>query len=243
MQVYPKIKNLIFKIYAKCKFRFQKDVYLSLGENCLTDDILKRYDLKSFSTPFSSCRSNIEYILFFEKRNYKDFLNQQFLKSEQALEKQVVRNKIIEKKIKNQYDELCSKGFEFTHHDVRKNEVKDVIQKRCNRMLRLKRKNITFLYHHRACNATNEPLLISHLNELKEIYEHRGNRVNICVFTQRIIPSNQERKVEKHIDSEIKYYTFYTYEKWEGANQDVFWARCDDDLIQKMIDDIKSSHR
>ncbi|MCQ2587766.1 MAG: papain-like cysteine peptidase [Treponema sp.] len=38
-----------------------------MGENCLPDNILSRNDLKSFSSPFSYCRSNIEYILAFEK--------------------------------------------------------------------------------------------------------------------------------------------------------------------------------
>lgn len=42
--------------------------YLSLGENCLADDILKRYKLKSFSTPYSPTRSNIEYAIQSEKK-------------------------------------------------------------------------------------------------------------------------------------------------------------------------------
>lgn len=37
-------------------------LWLSLGENCLSDAILKRHGLKSFSTPFSLCRSNVDVV-------------------------------------------------------------------------------------------------------------------------------------------------------------------------------------
>lgn len=42
-------------------------IWLSLGENCLSDNILSRHSLKSFSTPFSHARSNIDYALELEK--------------------------------------------------------------------------------------------------------------------------------------------------------------------------------
>ena len=53
----------------------EKYLYLSLGENCLPDGILKRYGLKSFSTPYSSARSNIQYAIENELNNYTELLN------------------------------------------------------------------------------------------------------------------------------------------------------------------------
>lgn len=49
------------------------NIYLSFGENCLTDRLLERHGLKSFATPFSWGLSNVEYILQIEKDKYKDF--------------------------------------------------------------------------------------------------------------------------------------------------------------------------
>ena len=56
-----------------------ENVCVSFGENCLTDDILKRHNLKSYSTPYSSSRSNIEYILQIEEDCFSDFLNPEYI--------------------------------------------------------------------------------------------------------------------------------------------------------------------
>ncbi|MFJ5369320.1 DUF1796 family putative cysteine peptidase, partial [Bosea sp. CER48] len=44
--------------------------WLSLGENCLPDNILERNGLKMFSTPFSHGRSNIEYAIQLHSEGY-----------------------------------------------------------------------------------------------------------------------------------------------------------------------------
>ena len=64
---------------------FERNVVLSLGENCLPDDILRRNGLKSFSSPYASGRSNIEYVLSFENERFGDFLNPEYLKSNMNL--------------------------------------------------------------------------------------------------------------------------------------------------------------
>jgi len=81
-------------------------------------------------------------------------------------------------------------------------------------------------------------LLIHHLQLLSEIYEARGNSVNVYLFYQVIASDENQRRVERLQNGNIYIYRFYTLEEWAGDNQDVFWARCDNDLLRVMIDDI-----
>ena len=77
-------KNTILKVIHRFD---SKNVVFSIGENCLTDDLLSRNNLKSFSSPWSTGRSNIEYILAFEREQFLDLLNPKYLKYENDGEK------------------------------------------------------------------------------------------------------------------------------------------------------------
>ncbi|MDE6435198.1 MAG: papain-like cysteine peptidase [Lachnospiraceae bacterium] len=152
--VVTKIKQVL-KVLNKETKRISRSLnrrkYLSFGENCLTDDILSRYDLKSFSSPFASGRSNVEYILQIEKDMYKDFLNLQFLEYGYDGEKKVVRQKQYNE-LSNVYDDSCMKGFEFTHHDVIADGKKRAsIERRVRRIQSLKNCTLYIFYHHRFC--------------------------------------------------------------------------------------------
>lgn len=225
----------------KAKFSEQKSIHkdklhLSFGENCLTDNILSRHQLKSFSTPYSSARSNIEYILQLEKDCFKDFLNPQYLKHEYIGNDRVTRlTKYCQ--TENHYNPWQMKGFEFTHHDVlSSSEERAKLQRRAHRMLKLKSKELNIFYHSRPHPKTDLDLLIEHLNELKKIYEHRCKTVNIFMFTQIIIDDPENRRVEHHLQNGIHIFQFYVLNEWAGEDQDIFWARCDDDLIKVMVD-------
>lgn len=214
-------------------------IIISMGENCLSDDILNRYDLKSFSSPFSSGRSNVEYILDFEKENYVDFLNPDYLKYESFNGKKVPRN-IKYVTTQNHYSDSCSHGMEFTHHDVISDpSLKKTIARRYERLQKLSKKNIVFVYHNRYCEKTDISLLVSCFEKIKQIYETRKNVVQVFIFTQKLVVAEKERRVECKELNGMKIYTFYTNNIWEGANNEIFFARCDDDLIRVMIDDIR----
>ena len=216
-------------------------VCFSIGENCLADNILDRNGLKSFSSPFASSRSNIEYILDFEKENYAHFIDTNFLKYE-CLDsgKKVPRNKKYVS-TQNKYNVSCALGFEFTHHDViDSEELRQTFIRRCERVRNLVNKNIIMLYHHRKCDQTDIGLLIHHLTDLAEIYESKQNKVDVFCFFQVIISNEKERKVETYSIGRIHIYKFYTMHVWAGDDQDIFWARCDDDLLKTMVDDIKA---
>ena len=142
--------------------------------------------------------------------------------------------------VKNHYDNLCLNGFEFTHHDViSSKKSRKTIMKRCQRMLRLKHKNVIMLYHHRLCAETDEELLISHLTDLADIYRSRNNDVSVYMFTQVIVSEENQRKVEHTVNKGVNVYKFHTLNVWSGNDENILWARCDDDLLKKMIADIR----
>lgn len=55
-------------------------LYLSLGENCLCQDIINRNGLNTFNTIYSYARSNIDYASYLESINYYKFLDRDSLK-------------------------------------------------------------------------------------------------------------------------------------------------------------------
>ena len=239
-----KIKKIIKKVTRninKIMRSFDKNIYISIGENCLCDNILERNKLKSFSSPYASGRSNIEYLIAHEKESFKDFLNTEFLQHENLTDgKKVARNKKYVS-TKNSYHSSCSEGFEFTHHDVLgSSDMKGKIQKRCERMMSLKNKNIIMLYHHRLCDGTDEELLLSDLSEFAKMYEKKNNTAYIFLFSQIIVENPEERRIERTALENVNMYKLYTLNEWSGEDQDIFWARCDDDLLKTMIDDMKS---
>ena len=215
------IKRLPVKIVRNVKKiinRNKKTLFLSFGENCLPDNILARHSVKSFSTPYASGRSNIEYILQIEKDGFQDFLNPEFMQYHDLGKKKVVRLSKYDR-IENTYYPLHSSGFEFTHHDVLQNKrARHTIAKRAKRMLGLKNKQVNIFYHSRYNEHTDETLLLRHLAELKKIYEARCQAVNVFMFTQRIVSDIKERKVEHEIKNGIHIYKFHTLHIGEGDN-------------------------
>lgn len=198
-----------------------ESVYISIGENCLADDILKRFNLKSFSSPYASSRSNIEYILQFERLQFKSFLNPTFLVPSEMYGKPVVRNnKYVE--TENHYNSSLINGFEFTHHNVLQPEHNETFRRRCNRMLFLRKKKIHMLYHHRYCKSTDLSLLTLHLSELKDIYSNRDNQVYIYCFFQSLVKNEAERRIEKQIINGIYVYQLYTMNIWGGGTERYF---------------------
>lgn len=240
---FKRVVNITKRNIKKFIKFFDKNVYFSLGENCLSDSILARFGLKSFSSPYSFGRSNIEYLLNFEKESFVSFLDSDYLKYEYVDDRKVVRNKRY-LRTENKYNPFCENGFEFTHHDVIKDKKeRNRIRKRCRRLMKLRNKKIIMLYHHRFCTETDENLLVTHLSQFAELYEKRNNNVQIYCFSQVIVTDTSQRRVEHHSSFGIEIYKFFTLHEWAGNNEDIFWARCDDDLIKTMIDDMKHNSK
>lgn len=213
---------------------------LSLGENCLPDDILKRHGVKSISTPYSSGRTNIDYALTLEKNNYSDLLNIENLVFGDAWGAKVVRSRhIID--AEDIFDPSCSKGFEFTHHNpIESIKDRESILRKINRIQSVKgTENILFLYHHRYTSKSDLNKLREKIKNFREYYTNELVKCYVGLFYQKEINDKSERKLEFHItDKTMMEFIFHTEHRWEGDDESIFWAKNDDDLIKEMLDSL-----
>ncbi|MFY8180904.1 MAG: DUF1796 family putative cysteine peptidase [Flavobacterium sp.] len=239
------LKVIIKVKYLYSKFRFwltlesTKTFYLSLGENCLTDYILSSHGLKVFSTIYSNGRSNIDYA-FLEKNNYSGLLSFENLKYDVLNDKKVVRSTMVVE-CQNIYQVLQMNGFEFTHHDVIKNEFdRESYRRKIERQLKYrKKKNFIFLYHHRINENSDFTLLFEKLLEYSKFYNTKKHFCKIIVFTQNIVNDNNDRKITYDmINDTVHFFNLSTLKNWDGDGDD-FWAKNDEDLIDKLIHQIK----
>ncbi|MFI2829467.1 DUF1796 family putative cysteine peptidase [Klebsiella aerogenes] len=245
LQSIKKIKNKVEKKYHlhMCKKnQDEKTVWLSLGENCLPDDILNRFHLKSYSSPFASCRSNIDYIISMHENNYNGLLDIKNSINGVILGKNVLRSSIYNK-CHPVYHDLHINGFEFTHHNwaVNKN-IKSSLQRRIDRFKKdIGTKNIILLYHHRKTNKSDIEYIIKRLSEFSNKLTTNGMECTIALFYQELVQCRKDRKLIKRYPSDNVYeYEFRTQNTWEGDDEKIFWGKIDDDLIKNMIFDIKS---
>jgi hypothetical protein len=211
--------------------------FLSLGENCLTDDVLNRHGLKSFSTPYSHGRTNIDYAIDLEKGNYTGLLDTEYLSYKMMANKRVVRNGKYYKSDPIFID-IHRNGFEFTHHDVIScaSHRRSCLRK-INRLKRYKgRKNIRFYYHYRMNAGRDMSLIFKKAEQFLSYYQVNSRRCTLTIFTQDIVSTHEDRDViEVRYSDSIRAYMLKTLQVWAGDDQDEFWARNDDDLIEKML--------
>ncbi|HBQ4468207.1 TPA: hypothetical protein L7197_001843, partial [Klebsiella pneumoniae subsp. pneumoniae] len=235
-----KIRKKLLAYYSElmCSLKRNNNViWLSLGENCLPDDILKRHHKKSYSSLYASGRSNIEYATQMENNNYNHLLDKDNLYFAKVGNDTVVRSSLYN--ISSQhYSELHLNGFEFTHHNPIDNvDHRLSFERRIKRMIEGKGKqNFVFLYHHRICNNTNLENARKHLKEFQKKYQAGEKKCFIIFFYQTLTKNNEQRQL-KLVNSEDNILEFHliTQHIWAGHDKDIFWARVDDDLIGRMI--------
>ncbi|WP_039057821.1 DUF1796 family putative cysteine peptidase [Enterobacter sp. Bisph1] len=237
------LKRKLINLRKKWKYRnnyLSQVFWISLGENCLADDILRRHNRKSFSSVFSAGRSNIEYILQMENDNYHHLLAKENLRHFPDGEHTVVRSTYYDK-CTGHYATRHMLGFEFTHHDpLRIKEDRCAMQRRISRQLSYRgTKNFVFLYHHRITDRSNLPQLRDHLNALLAMYNTRGCDCKMVLFYQRLIGENDPKRIDftPH-DSGLLEFVCHTHEIWEGDDLDVFWAKKDDRLFAEMFETV-----
>lgn len=231
------IKKVSNNLRIFININFSENLWLSLGENCLSDGILQRHNLKSFSTPYSNGRSNLDYALALEKINYIGYLDKTNLFYDSVNDEKVVKSSLI-KNSDNIYFTPHMSGFEFTHHDVinSENAIKN-LKRKTTRILKIRgKKNVVFLYHYRINENSNHKLLFNKAIEFVNLYISNRSNCNILVFSQKIINHPSDRKVlYKSITPNVHFFELYTEKIWTGPDQDTFWAKKDDDLIKIML--------
>lgn len=235
------LKRTVVNLHKKWRYRhnFRSEVlWISLGENCLSDDILRRHNRKSFSSVFSSGRSNIEYIIQMERDNYRNLLKHEFLQHFPDGEQTVVRSTFY-KNCAGRYSERHMLGFEFSHHDpLRVKEDNRAFKRRVKRQLTYRgNKNFVFLYHHRVTGHSDLPLLRVHLHELLSLYNVKGCDCKVVLFYQNLVAEHLPRRVDC-ISQEggLLEFVCHTHELWGGDDLETFWARKDDALFAEMFD-------
>lgn len=230
------------KLLTEWKIIFSSKLNVSVGENCLTDNILSRHNIKSFTTIYSHGRSNLDYAILLEKDGYQNILDNKYLYYAYFEKKKVVRNSYY-KLSSDIYHENQTNGFEFTYHDLlsSSSSAKKSATRKLKRLTRLAgKKNFRFFYHYR----------ISDKFDLNEIFKKAQLFLNFytttkvfknefIIFSQVLVKTEDERGLNRvNFSSNICCYLFKTTQVWEGEEGDLFWAKKDDDLIKKMISDI-----
>jgi hypothetical protein len=235
-----KVLRKVGHLYDFVRTQYHKDddyLWLSLGENCLSDSILQRSYLKSYSSIYGSARSNIDYAIQMQNQNHRGLLDKDHTVYEVLNGSNVLRSSLY-----NESDDifhgLHRNGFEFTHHDwVEKKEFVKTFERRISRTQEnIGDKNFVFLYHHRHTEKSDIQLLTKKLNEFKSIFEVNNKRCYVILFYQNIVSDSSEREISmKNEDNGVIEFILHTQNTWEGDDQDIFWARNDDDLIKEMI--------
>ncbi len=241
-----KLKKIIItkfkKIASAVKTRFTNHLWISLGENCLTDNILQRYNLKSFSTPYSHGRSNLDYALQLERIKYNKLLDSVNLNYGFIDEKDVVRSTMI-KRSDNIYHEVQMNGFEFTHHDIIKSDkAKNSLKRKIKILQRYKGiKDYIFFYHYRLNQNLSKDKIVEKAQEFSAFYKLNNRQCFLIIFTQKIVDNENQRGIYySKAANNIHFFELRTIHHWAGNDQDIFWARVDDDLIKKMISTTKN---
>ncbi|MGV8947463.1 MAG: DUF1796 family putative cysteine peptidase [Lutibacter sp.] len=217
--------------------KISKTFWLSLGENCLSDSILERHGLRTFSTVYSNGRSNIDYALFLEKNNYQKLLKTENLKYDFFKGVKVVRSTSVVD-CDPIFLDLQMNGFEFTHHDVIGNKKHiESCRRKIERQLKFRKKrNFIFLYHHRLNETSDFNLLFKKLYEFSKFYSTKTYFCKMIIFSQNIVKDNSERNISyKKINDSVHFFNLATLKIWDGDTDD-FWAKNDTDLIQQLIE-------
>lgn len=190
-------------------------IYISLGENCLADILIRRMGKRAIISPFSSCDSNIDYIISLEESNYEGFLKRLITGDDG-----VVKN--IEMSCDDIYFERNSNGFRFAHHNPITNS---------NHLNSIERSQKVFLYHHRINDKTNVAKLAEKLFKFSKFYKQS----TCALFYQKQINSIEDRGLILNIINGVLVFEFNTEKIWNGSDFNIFGAKCDEDLIKEMF--------
>lgn len=215
-------------------------VFCSIGENCLGQGVLDRFELPSIVSPFSWGRSNIDYVQSIVDEDFVDFLNPAFLCYRERYQKRLLTNWKY-KCTEGLFEPSVSQEFEFTHHDVlASDEARASMQRKVDRFRNLVKSDeaTVFLYHHRSF-ADIEPVIHKLRQFAASVGHTRSAPTSVVAFTQGLVSDDSERRLEHRQIGNISLYVLHTRKVWGGNDKDVFWGIVDDDLFGPMLEQIK----
>lgn len=211
--------------------------YVSIGENCLVDELLKKVMLKAESYPFGSGRFNIDYITSVVQEDFKNLLLTENLKYETVDGKQVVKNTFY--KTKN--DIFCptvSSDYEFTHHDVLNEKDKQSIERKIARFKEMMKSGdkVVFIYNYRYSTKQNVSKVTALLNDFLQLIKTKYNKnADVILFYQTL--NDKKREYTITTSGNVTLCEFITKEAWVG--DDNYDGSKDMDLFRKVLADKK----
>lgn len=212
-------------------------LWFALGENCMPIEVLRRHNKNAPSTPFSTGRLDIEHVEYFERTNYRDLINPNYLIEANAITDKCYLNVI--KKSSGIFRPGRHRYVEFTHHNPIDENDKKTITRRIQRMKearKIENKKILF-YHHRSKWGFKYTK-----NKIKEL----GNNIlslynentQLIAYSQTVVENEEDRALKMISTSKnrVIFCDFKTLNLWAGNNKDIFFGRCDDDLFKLMFE-------
>lgn len=195
-------------------------VNISLGENCLIDELLSKYGIKKESYAFGSVRTNIEYDFEIIKDNFEDLLKSDLLVKKQVNGSQAVKNKKYSKVQNDIYCSTVIDSFEFTHHNVLDNnkDIESYNRKIERTKIALESNDIIFWYHYRYSTNNNLEILIKQFDVFIKYLSKKNNKkkYHICIFTQII--SDDIHFINEQYNNNINIVKCYEKNIWSGAD-------------------------
>jgi glycosyltransferase involved in cell wall biosynthesis len=220
---------------TRTKSTINEYVFTSIGENCLSQGLLKRYKLNSLISPFSWGRSNIDYIIQLVQEDFQDLLNPTCLEEKNISGKTVIVNNKYHCNI-SAFSREVANGFEFTHHNIKDDgEVHKSYLRKIERFKSLIVNNQVgiLLYHHRNQSGRNLAYIESQLVRLLSILPNKN--LFIINFSQLIVANVAQRGLSIDRNNNVFNVVLSTEKFWGGNNKDEFWGIIDDDLLKQMI--------
>ena len=221
--------------------------FVSIGENCLFQDVIRRHGFKTAVGPFSWGRSNIDYVIDLVKEDFVDLLNPNFLIHREMWGlapatniKYICKPGIYEKSVCN--------GFEFTHKDVISSvDDKENTERKIQRFKEIVLNPtgpLVLTYHYRYVpNAIRDTeYVIKKLKELRSLIStyRDGDAPEILMAQQTLVDTTEERNVYLEVIDDIHVANFSTRSCWTGKDDYVFGV-VDDDLFDQCFKDLKKT--
>lgn len=213
--------------------------FYSIGENCLGHGVLQRHGVAPLlTTPFSHARSNIDYATQLVETDFVDMLTPRFLHHEQRYKTRMPVHSLYTCEA-GLYEKSVCNGFEFSHHDVI-----DDAENRASYLRKAQRfldglsgtGPACFLYHYRLHRTQDIARVAAKLRRFQELCRARSGRpISVTMFTQRLVGSDDQRRVEFLRPDGIPVAILHTRHKWCGTDPEQFWGRVDDELFARMI--------
>ena len=217
-------------------------LWLSLGENGLADAMLERHGRKSFNTPYSFCRCNIDHALQLEREGYEQLLDPGKLTVAEAGGRRIVRSTSVTA-CAPVFSADHSRGFEFTHHDpIASEQDRQSLRRRIDRLNAVRgRQDIVFLYHHQQHARSCPDLVREKLALFAGLYRSVRARCHVVMFHQAIAPTPKERRLHMAGATEGVFdFAVHSLKPWNDREPSGFGAREDDDLLKALFGRVDS---